>query len=145
MIKNRFSRFVVASMGFIILFAVPGMAPAQSVDLGAVQLQNAASPEAIAKKDSVPPSDFVGLNYTDEQKAEIAKVHRDMETHKAAVVKDEKLTADQKNALLLGYTRMEYGRVYQALSPEQQKQVRQRMVTRRTADHAAQTRQHSQN
>jgi hypothetical protein len=97
------------------------------------------------KKESVPPSDFVGLNYTDEQKAEIAKVHRDMESHKAAIVKDEKLTPDQKNAMILGYTRMEYGRVYQALSPEQQRQVRQRMVARRTADQATQAKKHAGN
>ena len=143
--KKRLSKSVAVAVGIIFLFAVSGLARAESVEAGTVQPPKAAAPEAVKKKDSTPPNDFAGLNYTNEQKAEIAKVHQDMESHKAAVVNDQKLTADQKNAMLLGYTRMEYGRVYQTLSPEQQKQVRQRMASRRTADQAAHTKQHPRN
>jgi hypothetical protein len=104
---------------------------------GAAQAPRAASPAAQQKNDALPPDDFSGLNYTDDQKAEIDKIHRDTESQKAAVAKDDKLTADQKDAMLLGYTRMEYGRMYRALSPVQQRQVRQRMMARRTANNKA--------
>jgi hypothetical protein len=100
-----------------------------------------ASGGAQAKRDTLPPDDFAGLTYTDEQKAEIDKIRLDTKSRKAVVAKDEKLTADQKDAMLLGYTRMEYGRIYKVLSPEQQRQVRQRIRARRTADQTAQKKQ----
>jgi hypothetical protein len=91
-------------------------------------------PGAQPKKDSSPQDDFDGLNYTDEQRAEINKIHRETESNKSAVVNDEKLTSDQKNAMLLGYTRMEYGRMFRTLSTEQQRKVRKRILARRAAD-----------
>jgi hypothetical protein len=81
------------------------------------------------------------LSYTDEQKAQIDTIRQDTKSRKEVVAKDDKLTADQKDAMLLGYTRMEYGRIYKVLSPEQQRQVRQRIRARRTADQAAQKKQ----
>jgi Spy/CpxP family protein refolding chaperone len=99
--------------------------------------QNASERAIQSKKDSLPQDDFAGLTYTEEQKAEIEKIHREVESNMAAVAADEKLNADQKNAMLQGYARIESGRRFQILSPEQQRQVRERVAARRAAEQAA--------
>jgi hypothetical protein len=139
--KHRFAKRVAFAAGLIFLWAAPGLTRAQSASPRPVQTSKVASAGAQAKRDTLPPDDFAGLTYTDEQKAEIDKIRLDTKSRKAVVAKDEKLTADQKDAMLLGYTRMEYGRIYKVLSPEQQRQVRQRIRARRTADQAAQKKQ----
>ena len=141
MSKNRFAKPVAVAAGLIFLWAAPGLTSAQSASPRPVETSKVASTGAQAKRDSLPPDDFAGLSYTDEQKAEIDKIRLDTKSRKAVVAKDEKLTADQKDAMLLGYTRMEYGRIYKVLSPEQQRQVRQRVRARRAADQAAQKKQ----
>jgi hypothetical protein len=139
--KHRFAKPVAIAAGLIFLWAAPGLTRAQSASPRPVQTSKVASAGAQAKRDVLPPDDFAGLTYTDEQKAEIDKIRLDTKSRKAVVAKDEKLTADQKDAMLLGYTRMEYGRIYKVLSPEQQRQVRQRIRARRTADQTAQKKQ----
>jgi Spy/CpxP family protein refolding chaperone len=138
--NNRFAKTVAVAAGLIFLWAAPGLTRAQSASPRPAQTSKVAS-TAQAKRDSLPPDDFAGLSYTDEQKAEIDKIRLDTKSRKAMVAKDEKLTADQKDAMLLGYTRMEYGRIYKVLSPEQQRQVRQRIHARRAADEAAKKKQ----
>lgn len=139
---NRIAKSMAVAIGFILLFAVAGLAHGQSAQPSAAQAPWAVSPGNSPKEDSYPQDDFAGLNYTDEQKAEIDEIHRDTEMRKNAVVKDQNLNEDQKNAMLLGYTRIEYGRTFKVLSPEQQKQVRQRIRTRRMMDQAARSKQH---
>jgi Spy/CpxP family protein refolding chaperone len=138
---KRLAKPAAVVAGVLFLFVVPGVARTQSAPPGAMQTPKVASRGAQPKENSPPENDFAGLNYTDDQKAEIDKIHREMESNKQKVAKDEKLTEDQKNAMLLGYTRMEYGRIYKVLSPEQQRQVRQRVRARRAADQAAQKKQ----
>jgi hypothetical protein len=118
----------------IFLWAAPGLTRAQSASPGPVQTSKVASTGAQAKIDSVPPDDFAGLSYTDEQKAEIEKIRQDTKLHRDAVEKDDKLTADQKDAMLVGYNRLEYGMIYKVLTPEQKKQVREKIHARRVAD-----------
>jgi hypothetical protein len=143
--KKRFRKPVGVAAGLIFLFAAPGLTRAQGDPPAPVQAPKVASPGAQPKRASLPPDDFAGLNYSPEQKAEIDEIHQDTKSRKDAVVKDEKLNADQKDAMLQGYTRIEYGRVYKVLTPEQQRQVRQRMRARREADLAAQKKQPPQN
>jgi Spy/CpxP family protein refolding chaperone len=139
--KNRFAKPVAIAAGVFFLCAAPGLTRGQSSPSGPAQTPKVASPGAPQKRDSAPPDDFAGLTYTGEQKAEIADIHRDSKSRQDAVVKDEKLTADQKDAMLLGYTRMEYGRIYRVLTPEQQRQIKQRIRDRRAADQAAKNKQ----
>ena len=143
--ENRIARPVAVAAGFIILCTVAGLADTPGASPRAAQAPPAASRGAQVKRDALPPDDFSGLSFTDEQKTELARIHRETESQKAAVAKDDKLTADQKDAMLLGYTRMEYGRRYKVLTPEQQRQVRQRIVARREADQAAQRKQPPRN
>ena len=137
--QNRFRKSLAVAAGFIVLGAA--LTRAQSGSHGPAQSQKVTSSEADAKKDSLPADDFAGLTYSDEQKAEIDKIHQDTKARKDAVAKDERLNGDQKDAMLQGYTRIEYRRVYGVLTPEQQMQVRQKIRNRREADQAAKKKQ----
>jgi hypothetical protein len=137
MTKNRFAKSMTIAAGFIFLVAAPRLACAQGAPPSVERTPQAASPGAQPNKESFPQNDFAGMSYSDDQKTEIDKIHREAESNKQTVAKDDKLTADQKDAMLLGYTRMEYGRVYKVLSPDQQRQVRQRVLARRASDQAA--------
>lgn len=139
--KNRYAKRLAIAAGFIFMFTGSDLAHAQSTTPSAAQTPRAVLPGAQPKTDALPQDDFAGLNYTDEQRAAIDKIHQYSESHKAAVVKDQQLTEDQKNAMLVGYTRMEYGWIFKALTPDQQRQVRQRVLARRRADQAAQKKQ----
>lgn len=143
--KNRFAKTGAVAFGLISLVAMQGLARAQSAPAATAQTPRAASPGDQPNGDALPPDYFAGLNYTDEQRAEIDKIHQETESHKAVVSKAQTLTADQKDAMLLGYTRIEYGRIFNVLSPEQQKQVRKKINARRAADQAAQKNQPPRN
>ena len=142
--KNGFAKPVAVAAGFIFLCAAPGLTQAQSGPPAPMRTATSVLPSgAPSAKNSLPADDFAGLTYTDEQKAEIAQIRRVANSHRDAVLKDDKLTADQKDAMLLGFTRIEYGQIYKVLSPEQQKQVRHRITARQEADQAAKQKQHS--
>jgi hypothetical protein len=132
--KKRLARQIAVAIGFILPIAAPGPVIAQSASRNSVQTPRAASPEAQPTSNAVREDDFDGLNYSVEQKTEIDKIHRETESHKETIANNTALNADQKNALILGYTRLEYGRIFQVLSMEQQKQVRQKILARRAED-----------
>ena len=135
---NRFAKSLAVSAGFIFLFAMLGLARAYSAPAGEVQTPAPAMPGPQQHSSSSPAEYFEGLDYTAEEKAEIDKIHRDAETRKAAVSKDDKLTQDQKDAMLAGYTHLEYGSIFRVLTPEQQRQVREKIRARKAAGQAAQ-------
>jgi Spy/CpxP family protein refolding chaperone len=135
--RKRFARKVAVAAGFFFLCTAPEPARGQS---------NTPSPEStppkpppVARTQRVPSKgdDFAGLKYTDEQKEKIQKIHQNFKSRRDVVVKDEKLTADQKEAMLEGYVRMERDQVYNVLTPEQQKEVRQKIQARRAAEQEA--------
>ena len=137
MTKNRFASPIVVAAGFVLLCAVSGPARAQSSSPAVVQPKTMASAGAHPRKPSSLEDDFAALNYTDEQKVEIEKIRQDTKLHRDAVEKDDKLTADQKDAMLVGYNRLEYGMIYKVLTPQQKKQVREKIQARRVADQSA--------
>jgi len=136
--KKRIVKTVAVATGFLLLCVVPGLSPAQNAPAGSVQTPRPSSPGAQPK---LPPDDFAGFDYTDEQKAEIDQIHKDTRARKEAVARDEKLSPDQKDAMILGYTRLEYGQIYKVLTPDQRKQVQMRIRVRREADQAAKKKQ----
>lgn len=139
--KNRFAKPVAVAAGILFMLVTSGLVRADDSPQSALQTSKPASPMAQPMADSLPQDDFAGLDYTDKQRAEIDRIHRETESHKAVVANDPKLTADQKNAFLSGYTRMEYGLIFSVLSPVQQKQVRKRMLARKAAAQAGQKKQ----
>jgi Spy/CpxP family protein refolding chaperone len=138
---NPFSRPVAIAAGFLFLLAVPELACASRTAVSEAQTPTPAAPGSQAESPSSPADYFQGLEYTPEQKVQIDKIHQDAETKKAAVTKDEKLTQDQKDAMIVGFTHLEYSSIFKLLTPEQQRQVREKIRARKAANQAAQKKQ----
>jgi hypothetical protein len=136
MSQTRFAIAASLGLAFILLPGLSRPLCGQISHSQPAQTRTPAYSAASTPADSSTSNDFAGLSYSEEQKAEIARIHSETESHKAVVVKDDKLTPDQKSAMLVGYTRMEYGSIYKVLSPEQRRKVRQRMIARRAAEQA---------
>jgi hypothetical protein len=135
--KIRFAKPVAVAAGFLFLCVAPWMPRAQGGSPSPTQALNLGSSGTQSKRDSAPPDDFSGLTLTDDQKAEIDKIHRETKLHQEVVYQDEKLTADQKQAMIEGYSRIAYGQIYRQLTPEQKRRVQQRIRARRADDEAA--------
>ena len=135
--RMRFARGVVFAAGLFFLCTTPGSAHAQSATPSPES--TAPKPAPVAGTPRVPSKgdDFAGLKFTDEQKEKIQEIHQNFKSRMDVVVKDEKLTADQRAAMLEGYVRMERGQVYNVLTREQQKEVRERIQARRVAEQEA--------
>lgn len=131
MVKQRFAK---AAAGLVLLSVVPCMSHAQSTSPKAVQ---ASKPSSSASHAPSLADAFGGLTYTDEQKEAIDKIRKDTASHKEAVMKDTKLNADQKDAMLTGYDRLEYGFIFKVLTPSQQKQVQMKLHPNQGAEQAA--------
>jgi hypothetical protein len=143
--KNRFAQQMVLGAGFVFLCAAaPELTRAQSSPPTPVQTPHTAPPAARPKKDTPPPpDDFAGLQYTDEQKARIDQIHKDMKLRVDTVAGNEKLTAEQRSAMLAGYQRMERSMVFKTLTSQQQKEVLRRIRARKAAEQPEQNKQSS--
>jgi len=141
--QNRFAARVGVVAGILLLCAAPGLTRAQSSRPGAVPIPHKASPAARAKRDIRPTDYFAGLKFTDEQKARIDEIHRQVKLRSDGVVNDQKLDADQKGAMLEGLRRMENSQTFKLLTPEQQKEVRERVRAQRAAEQEARKKQQS--
>jgi Spy/CpxP family protein refolding chaperone len=142
MTRNRFVERMAITAGFFFLCAAPGLSQAQSSPSSPTPSPMPTSrkhlPMARPKKAPSAADDFAGLTYTDEQKAKIAQIQKDMKARIDLVNKDEKLDADQKGAMIAGYERMERGQVFKVLTPEQQEEVRKKAHERHAAEQAEQ-------
>lgn len=147
--KNRFAKRLTLAAGLICLIATPGPVFGVGFSPNALQTPASATPALPqGHAGAAGEDDFAGLDLTDEQKAEMAKIHQGIEARRAIVAKDTTLTSDQKDAFMVGYKRQEYGERLKILTPVQQKVVRKRMDARRAADQAAHPKQpptHPQN
>jgi hypothetical protein len=141
--KNRFAKRMAAAAGFFFLCAAPWLTRAQSSPPIPAPTPRRTSPAVRPKKNTPPPDDFAGLQYTDEQKAQIDQIHEDVKSRMDAVVKDKKLTAEQRDAMLAGYQRMERSQVYKVLTTQQRKEVLRRIRARHAAEQAEQSKQSS--
>jgi Spy/CpxP family protein refolding chaperone len=128
-------------IGLLFLCVTPGLTRAQSSTPSPMPARPKAAPVSRPQRVPSKADDFAGLNLTDDQKAQVDQIHRSMETRRDAVVKDEKLTAAQREAMLDGYERMERGQVFKVLTAEQRKEVRNRILIRRAAEQAGKKKQ----
>jgi Spy/CpxP family protein refolding chaperone len=131
--RNRFAERMAVAAGVFFLCAAPGLAQTQNGPPSPVPTTPKPLPVVRPKKAVRPTDDFAGLQYTDEQKAKIAQIQKDMKSRIDIVTKDEKLDADQKGAMIEGYERMERGQVFRVLTPEQQAEVRKKAHARNAA------------
>jgi Spy/CpxP family protein refolding chaperone len=133
MSKNRSAKAVAAAAGFFLLFAAPGLSSAQTSPSGRVPTPHRVSPAAGPKADPNQTDYFAGLKFSDEQQAKIDEIRRDMKVRRDALVKDERLDATKKDAMLNGYRYLENGQVFEVLTPEQQSEVRKKVAAQRAA------------
>ena len=129
--KRRFEKPVAAGAGLFLFFTVPAHSCAQSSPPPPTENPHKTLPPPRAKKASTPTDIFAGLQYTEDQKAKIAKIQQDMKARRDAVIQDAKLSPDQKEAFLQGFDRMGRGEIYKVLTPEQKAEVRKRMAALR--------------
>ena len=123
-------RFVIAG-GFLFLCTAPRLAFGQASPLGA-----APPPPMIAapRPNSSRPADLLaGLTLTDDQQAKINQIRKDTRSRLAAVANDKRLSPEATDAMLRGFERIENGKIFEVLTPEQQREVRRRMSAWRTA------------
>ena len=130
--KNPIAKFVAVAAQCMILITAPGLIRGQSNAPQMVQLSGTPGAQADPYAEA-----FAGLTYTDKQKEAISKIQQDIASRKAMVMKSDQLTQDQKDAMVAGYTHMEYGSIFKELTPQQQKVVSGRLQASRAAEKAA--------
>lgn len=99
--RKRFAKPLAVATALFFLFAAPALIRARAyprADLPArpTQILHETSPAARAKKTPAQTDIVAGLQYTDDQKAQISKIHQDMKSRMDAAVKDDKLSPEQK-------------------------------------------------
>ena len=142
--KNGFSKSLTIATGLTLLIGAPASSHAESVSQEVMRAPTPVSPVPLLKADPLPDY-FAGLDYTDEQKAEIARIRHNIDARRRAVEGDDRLTQDQKDAMILGYTRLENGEIFKVLTLEQRRQVRQKLEARREAGQPAQKKRRPEN
>jgi Spy/CpxP family protein refolding chaperone len=118
--------------GFLFLCAATGLSSGQSSAPGAAVRPVTTSP-ALPGNDTSRPDFFAGLALTDDQAAKIDQIHKDTKSRQEAVERDQKMSADAKEAMLVGYRRLEDGKIFEVLTPAQQREVSKRVSAWRTA------------
>ena len=135
--RTRFAKLATAA-GLLLVSAIPDRTSGQSLPATSAETPLKTTPPARAKRAPDPLEDFAGLNFNEEQKAKIQQIRQDIKSRMDAVAQDQKLNPDQKEAMLLGFQRMERSQVFEVLTPEQQSEVRKRVQARRKAEKQAQ-------
>lgn len=136
--KSGFSKQVAVAAGFLLgAFLAPGLLAQSAPPATAPPPAIAAPPPPAAqprqaRREAMDP--FAGLSYTDEQKVKISEIRQSTKAKMDLVAKDDKLDAEQKQAMLQGYHRLEAGEIFKILTPEQQKEVRKKVATARAAE-----------
>jgi hypothetical protein len=116
----------VVPAGFLFLCAAIGLSRGQSSPPGAARPPVRSSP-AVPQNNTSGPDYFAGLEFTDNQKAQIDQIHKDTKSRMEAVEHDQKLSPEAKGAMLGGYRRIEDGKVFEVLTLDQQREVRKRV------------------
>lgn len=133
MSKNRLAKAATAAAVFFFLCALPGLTRSQTSPSRPAPTPQGVPAALGPKADPGQTDDFAGLKFTDGQQAKIDEIRQDIKVRREAVVKDERLNTTQKEAMLEGYQRLENVQVFEVLTPEQQKEVRKKIVARRAA------------
>jgi len=131
--KNRFAKQVMVVAGFLFLCAGSPLTRAQNTPPAGMPPQQGAPSAAQPNNDAAHRDIFAGLTLTDEQKAKIEQIRHNTKARADAVVKDERLNPDQKDAMLQGLRRLGNSEIFGVLTPEQQKEVHRRMHELRAA------------
>jgi Spy/CpxP family protein refolding chaperone len=133
--QNRFAMPAAVVAGIFFMCVAPGPIRAQFSQPGQVQGPPTALPGVgRPTRDAHPTDYFYGLKFTPEQKAQIDEIHQNMKSRMDTVAKSQQMSPEQKDAMLAGLERMKQGQIFKLLTPEQQKEVRERIRARRAAE-----------
>ena len=136
--RNRVGKRVLVACGLLLLLVAPRLVGSQSNSSEAPATPHPASPAAPPKRDTHPVDDFAGLTFTDDQKAKIAQIRQNAELRREAVVKNERLTQGQKDVTLERLQSLENSEIFKVLAPDQQAEVRKRIMARHAAEQQTQ-------
>jgi len=136
--RNRVGKRVLVACGLLSLLVAPGLVGSQSNSSEAPATPHPASPAAPPKRDTHPVDDFAGLTFTDDQKAKIAQIRQNAKLRREAVVKNERLTQGQKDVTLERLQSLENSEIFKVLAPDQQAEVRKRIMARHAAEQQTQ-------
>ena len=121
---NQFAMRAVVVAQWFFLSATPRLALAQVGQPPLMPTSHMAAPAVLPTRATrATDEDFAGLKFSDDQKAKIDDVQRHMALRKDAMIKSDKLDANQKEAMIAGLGRMERGEIAKLLTPEQQREV----------------------
>jgi Spy/CpxP family protein refolding chaperone len=98
MIRISIAKQIAVAAGFLALTFAPGISRAQDSVQAPAQDQSQTATAAPAKHEGRMHGAMKGLNLTDDQKAEMKKIHESTKSQVDALKQDGSLTADQKEA-----------------------------------------------
>jgi Spy/CpxP family protein refolding chaperone len=131
MSRNSITKQIAVAAGFLALTFAPGITRAQSSQPPAQdQDQSQAAP---AQHQGHEHGAMAGLNLTDDQKAQMKKIHESTKAQVGAVKEDTSLTADQKAAKIHQLRRGAREQVVKLLTPEQRQQMKANLQQMRAA------------
>jgi len=131
---TRFAKQLAAAAGLLLVGVLPDQTSGQSLPPAPVETPLKTMPSTRAQRAPDPMQDLAGLTLSEEQKAKIQQIRQDMKSRMDAVVKDNKLNSDQKGAMFTGFQRLERNQIFEVLTPEQQSEVRKKVLARRKAE-----------
>lgn len=121
MIRISITKQIAVAAGFLALTFAPGISRAQDSAQPPAQDQSQTAP---AKHEGRMHGAMKGLNLTDDQRAEMKKIHESTKSQVDALKQDESLTADQKEAKIHQLRHSARMQMVKLLTPEQREQMR---------------------
>jgi Spy/CpxP family protein refolding chaperone len=113
---------LAVTAGLLAMCGLPSLVHAQEAPQGDpqgnMQGQQAAPPQQKHE------NEMANLNLSDDQKAQVKKIHEDLRTQAEAVKNDTTMTADQKRAKMHELHKAAHEQTMQVLTPEQRKQAK---------------------
>lgn len=124
---------VVVAGGCLVFFAAPQAALCMSSEPGAAP-PAPMDPGTVPRGRSAAPPDLLeGLTLAEDEKAKIARIRHETKARLAAMESDTALSPEAADAMRRGYVRLENSQILEALTPQQQQQVRKRIAAWRAA------------
>ncbi len=153
--KMRLEESIAVTAGLLMLFASPAISQTQSAGIAGTltgtqiastgpetvgqsdrsltamrtpHLSSDAAKPTASQRQAVQIEDYImSLTLTDDQKAQIGQIHREMRNRMDVVAKDNNETADQKEAMIDGLKRMRLRQILMVLTPEQRSELRKKL------------------
>ena len=120
--RNSITKQIAVAAGFLALTFAPGVTRAQSASQSPAQDQTQAAPPA--QHEGRMHAAMKGLNLTDDQKAQMKKIHESTKAQLDAVNQDGSLSADQKTAKIHELRQGAHEQMVKLLTPDQRQQMK---------------------